>query len=470
MSAEHVWNKCLSFIKDNIQPQAYKTWFEPIYPVKLQDNALSIEVPSKFFYEWLEEHYVKLLKVALRKELGESAKLLYVIKMQNEEANSHTEQIPSRHKSAFSTQELDVPIVRKDPGLKNPFIIPGIRNIKIDSQLNTSYSFDSFLEGESNRLARSAGQAVANKPGGTSFNPLLIFGNVGLGKTHLLHAIGVDVKEKHPDKTVLYISAEKFTQQYIESVKNNTRNDFIHFYQLIDTLLIDDVQFLAGKSGTQDVFFHIFNHLHQNGKQVVLSSDKAPVDMQDIEQRLLSRFKWGLSAELQQPDYQTRVAILRNKLYLDGMTLPEDIIDYIAQNIKSNIRELEGAIISLIAQASFNKKEINVELAQQVVDKFVKNTKKEVSIDYIQKMVADYFEMDLDTLQSKTRKRHIVQARQLAMYFAKKYTKASLASIGSQIGKRDHATVLHACRTVENLADTDKQFRKYIDDLGKKFS
>jgi chromosomal replication initiator protein len=470
MSAEHVWNKCLSFIKDNIQPQAYKTWFEPIYPVKLQDNALSIEVPSKFFYEWLEEHYVKLLKVALRKELGESAKLLYVIKMQNEEANSHTEQIPSRHKSAFSTQELDVPIVRKDPGLKNPFIIPGIRNIKIDSQLNTSYSFDSFLEGESNRLARSAGQAVANKPGGTSFNPLLIFGNVGLGKTHLLHAIGVDVKEKHPDKTVLYISAEKFTQQYIESVKNNTRNDFIHFYQLIDTLLIDDVQFLAGKSGTQDVFFHIFNHLHQNGKQVVLSSDKAPVDMQDIEQRLLSRFKWGLSAELQQPDYQTRVAILRNKLYLDGMTLPEDIIDYIAQNIKSNIRELEGAIISLIAQASFNKKEITVELAQQVVDKFVKNTKKEVSIDYIQKMVADHFEMDLDTLQSKTRKRHIVQARQLAMYFAKKYTKASLASIGSQIGKRDHATVLHACRTVENLADTDKQFRKYIDDLGKKFS
>ena len=470
MSAEHVWNKCLSFIKDNIQPQAYKTWFEPIYPVKLQDNALSIEVPSKFFYEWLEEHYVKLLKVALRKELGESAKLLYVIKMQNEEANSHTEQIPSRHKSAFSTQELDVPIVQKDPGLKNPFIIPGIRNIKIDSQLNTSYSFDSFLEGESNRLARSAGQAVANKPGGTSFNPLLIFGNVGLGKTHLLHAIGVDVKEKHPDKTVLYISAEKFTQQYIESVKNNTRNDFIHFYQLIDTLLIDDVQFLAGKSGTQDVFFHIFNHLHQSGKQVVLSSDKAPVDMQDIEQRLLSRFKWGLSAELQQPDYQTRVAILRNKLYLDGMTLPEDIIDYIAQNIKSNIRELEGAIISLIAQASFNKKEITVELAQQVVDKFVKNTKKEVSIDYIQKMVADYFEMDLDTLQSKTRKRHIVQARQLAMYFAKKYTKASLASIGSQIGKRDHATVLHACRTVENLADTDKQFRKYIDDLGKKFS
>ena len=267
MSAEYVWNQCLSFIEDNIQPQAYKTWFEPIIPVKLHDQALSIQVPSKFFYEWLEEHYVKLLRVALRKELGENAKLVYVIRMENaDKSTSFTEQIPSKQKSLFAPQEIDVPLVGKDPGLKNPFVIPGIRNIKIDAQLNASYSFENFLEGESNRLARSAGQAVANKPGGTSFNPLLIFGNVGLGKTHLLHAIGVDIKEKNADKTILYISAEKFTQQYIESVKNNTRNDFIHFYQLIDVLLIDDVQFLAGKSGTQDVFFHIFNHLHQNGK------------------------------------------------------------------------------------------------------------------------------------------------------------------------------------------------------------
>jgi chromosomal replication initiator protein len=266
MSAEYVWNQCLSFIEDNIQPQAYKTWFEPIIPVKLHDQALSIQVPSKFFYEWLEEHYVKLLRVALRKELGENAKLVYVIKMENaDKSTSFTEQIPSKQKSLFAPQEIDLPLVGKDPGLKNPFVIPGIRNIKIDAQLNASYSFENFLEGESNRLARSAGQAVANKPGGTSFNPLLIFGNVGLGKTHLLHAIGVDIKEKNADKTILYISAEKFTQQYIESVKNNTRNDFIHFYQLIDVLLIDDVQFLAGKSGTQDVFFHIFIFLkHDN--------------------------------------------------------------------------------------------------------------------------------------------------------------------------------------------------------------
>ncbi|WP_437395147.1 chromosomal replication initiator protein DnaA [Flagellimonas lutimaris] len=471
-TANSVWNNCLAFIQDNIQPQAFKTWFEPIKPIKLTDKALSIQVPSKFFYEWLEEHYVKLLKVAMTRELGSNAKLIYVIKMENKYGNKEpfTEQIPSSNRTAVGPQELDVPITSKSPELKNPFVIPGIRNIKIESQLNPNYNFENFLEGDSNRLARSAGMAVANKPGGTSFNPLLVFGGVGLGKTHLAHAIGVEIKDKYPEKTVLYISAEKFTQQYIESVKKNTRNDFIHFYQLIDVLIIDDVQFLSGKSGTQDVFFHIFNHLHQNGKQVILTSDKAPVDMQDIEQRLLSRFKWGLSAELQNPDYETRVSILKNKLYRDGVEMPEDIIDHVAKHIKTNIRELEGAIISLIAQSSFNKREVTLELAQQVVEKFVKNTKREVSIDYIQKVVSDYFEMDVATLQSKTRKRHIVQARQLAMFFAKKFTKASLASIGSQIGKRDHATVLHACKTVDNLAETDKQFRKYIEDLSKKFS
>ena len=381
-----------------------------------------------------------------------------------------TERIPSANRSALKSQEVDIPLNNKSPELRNPFVIPGIRNVKIESQLNPNYSFENFLEGDSNRLARSAGLAVAAKPGGTSFNPLLIFGGVGLGKTHLAHAIGVDIKDKYPEKTVLYISAEKFTQQYIDSVKKNNRNDFIHFYQIIDVLIIDDVQFLSGKTGTQDVFFHIFNHLHQNGKQVILTSDKAPVDMQDIEQRLLSRFKWGLSAELQNPDFETRVSILKNKLYRDGVEMPEDIIEYVAKNIKTNVRELEGAIISLIAQSSFNKKEITIDLARIIVEKFVKNTKREVSIDYIQKIVSDYFQMDVDTLQSKTRKRDIVQARQLAMFFAKKFTKASLASIGSQIGKRDHATVLHACKTVDNLSSTDKQFRKYVEDISKKLS
>jgi len=471
-SARSVWENCLVYIKDNIQDQAYKTWFEPIVPVKLENKVLSIQVPSKFFYEWLEEHYVKLLKSCLLREMGNDARLVYIIKMENTYGNRtpFTESIPSNNRPQIVLQQVDAPLNSSNGELKNPFVIPGIKNLQIESQLNPNYNFDNFLEGDSNRLARSAALAVALKPGGTSFNPLLIFGGVGLGKTHLAHAIGVEIKEKHPDKTVLYIAAEKFTQQYIESVKKNTRNDFIHFYQLLDVLLIDDVQFLSGKAGTQDVFFHIFNHLHQNGKQVILTSDKAPVDMQDIEQRLLSRFKWGLSAELQVPDLETRISILKNKLYRDGVSIEDEIVEYVAKNIKTNVRELEGAIISLIAQSSFNKADVTIELATNIVQKFVKNTKREVSIDYIQKIVSEYFQMDVNTLQSKTRRRHIVQARQLAMYFAKKYTKASLASIGNQIGKRDHATVLHACKTVDNLSFTDKQFRKYVEDLSQKLT
>ncbi len=471
-TATTVWNECLSFIKDNIKSQAYKTWFEPIKPIKISGDSLTIQVPSKFFYEWLEEHYIKLLRVALVRELGDDAKLIYDVRMENVYSSNtpHTVKIPSSNRNPINSQGITVPLDINKRELKNPFVIPGIQKVKIESQLNPNYNFDSFIEGDSNRLARSASMAVANKPGGTSFNPLLIYGGVGLGKTHLAHAIGVEIKDKYPDKTVLYISSERFTQQFIESVKSNTRNDFIHFYQMIDVLIIDDVQFLSGKTGTQDVFFHIFNHLHQNGKQVILTSDKAPVDMQDIEQRLLSRFKWGLSAELQVPDYETRISILQNKLYRDGVDMPDEIVDYIGKNIKSNVRELEGVLVSMIAQASFNRKEFTLALTKQIVDKFVKNTKREVSIDQIQKVVSSYFDLDVATLQSKTRKRHIVQARQLAMFFAKRMTKASLASIGSQIGKRDHATVLHACKTVNNLTETDKQFRKYVEDLTKKLT
>lgn len=471
-SAETAWNHCLDFIKDNIAEQAFKTWFTPIKAIELTENKLYIQVPSKFFYEWLEEHYVGILKVALNKVLGQDAKLLYKIQMENTSGakQPYTEQLPSAQRGPVKTQELDVPIQNKNPELKNPFVIPGIRNVKIESQLNSNYSFDNFLEGDSNRLARSAGYAVAQKPGGTSFNPLLIFGGVGLGKTHLAQAIGVEVKELHPDKTVLYISAEVFTQQYVDSVRKNTRNDFIYFYQLIDVLIVDDIQFLSGKSGTQDIFFHIFNYLHQNGKQVILTSDKAPVDMQDIEQRLLSRFKWGLSAEVSHPDFETRVKIVKGLLFRDGVEMPEEIIEFMAQNVKSNIRELEGAIISLIAQSSFIKRDVTIDLARQVVEKFVRTVKKEISIDYIQKIVSDYFEMDVNTLCSKTRKRNIVQARQLSMFFSKKYTKASLASIGSQTGDRDHATVLHACKTVGNLLSTDKEFKKFHDDINLKFT
>ena len=469
-AAEKVWSKCLEFIKDNITEQQFNTWFVPIVPVELEGNALKIKVPSRFFYEWLEENFISLLKSAMTFTLGVNSRLVYIVD------NPLTkEQLPSTNRPELAKQTLTLATETKDPGLKNPFVIPGIREITVDPQLNLHQNFDNFVEGASNRLARSAGMAVANKPGGTAFNPLFIFGGVGLGKTHLAHAIGVDIKEKYPKKKVLYVSAEKFTQQFISASttkdkEKNTLNDFIHFYQLIDVLIVDDIQFLSGKVKTQDAFFHIFNHLHQNGKQVILTSDKAPVDLFDIEQRLLSRFKWGLSAELQTPDYETRYKILENKFYNDGAEIGEDIIAYLAENIRTNVRELEGVSNSLIAQAAFNRKEYSIELAQSIIDKSVKNNKNDLTIDHIQQIIADYFNLDIESLHSKTRKRNVVQARQLAMFFSKKYTKNSLSTIGSQIGQRDHATVLHACKTVENLIETDRAFKKYVSDLETKFT
>lgn len=474
MNKDHnqVWKNCIDIIKDNVSMQAFKTWFEPIKPVKLEKNVLTIQVPSQFFYEWLEEHYVPLLKKIIRKELGADGRLEYSIIMENnfDNANPYTVKVPTTNKKAIKNPSVAMPLDMSDSPIKNPFIIPGLRKLNIDSNLNPNYSFENFIEGDCNRLARSAGYAVAKKPGGTSFNPLLIYGGVGIGKTHLSHAIGIEIKNLYPEKTVLYVSSEKFTHQFIDAVKNNSVNDFSHFYQMIDVLLVDDVQFFSGKEKTQDVFFHIFNHLHQTGKQIVLTSDKPPVEMQGMEQRLLSRFKWGLSADLQVPSLETRIAILEKKMYADGIELPKDVVEYLAYSITSNIRELEGALISLIAQASLNKKAITIDLAKQMIDKFVKNTAREVSIDYIQKVVCDYFDLPIELLKSKTRKREIVQARQIAMYFAKKMTKSSLANIGLHCGGKDHATVLHACRTVNNLQETDKLFRKYLDDLEKKLS
>lgn len=468
-----VWQNCLAVIKDNVSLQSFKTWFEPISPIKLSNNTLTIQVPSQFFYEWLEEHYITLLRKTIKKELGAEGKLEYSIIMENGLNNPkpYTVRIPGTNRQALKNEPVSVPIdVNGEKGIRNPFIIPGLKKVKIDSQLNPNYSFESFIEGDCNRLARSAGYAVSKNPGGTAFNPLLIYGGVGLGKTHLVHSIGIEIKNNHPNKTVLYVSSEKFTHQFIDAVRNNNQNDFIHFYQMIDVLIIDDVQFFSGKEKTQDVFFHIFNHLHQTGKQLILTSDKAPVELQGMEQRLLSRFKWGLSADLQNPELETRIAILETKMYNEGLELPKEVVEYLAYSITTNIRELEGALISLLAQSSLNKKAITLELAKQMIDKFVKNTAREVSIDYIQKVVCDYFDLPIELLKSKTRKREVVQARQIAMFFAKKMTKSSLANIGMHCGGKDHATVLHACKTVNNLIDTDKRFRGYVNDLEKKIS
>lgn len=474
MKNEHqiIWENCLKIIKDNISYQSYKTWFEPINPLKLSNNILTIQVPSQFFYEWIEEHYISLIKKALRKELGANAKLEYSIIVDNSMYNKpYTVNIPTSNKNATKNPPISMPLNinrTRNNEIPNPFIIPGLKKIKIQSQLNESYTFDNFVEGDCNRLARSASFAVADNPGKTAFNPLLLYSNVGLGKTHLAHAIGLHVKNKFPDKIVLYVSTEQFINQFIDSVRNNNQNDFVNFYQMIDVLIIDDIEFLVGKNKTQDVFFHIFNHLHQKGKQLVITSDKPPVEMKGIVPRLLSRFKWGLAADLQKPDLETRIAILKKHLYNDGIEIPDDVIEYLAYSISTNVRELEGALISIVAQSSLNKKPITIDLAKEMVKKFVKNTTKEISIDYIQKIVFEYFNLPVSLINSKTRKREIVQARQLTMFFSKKFTKSSLASIGLHCGNKNHATVLHACRTINDLVDTNKQFKSHVDNIEKK--
>jgi len=463
MTKKHaeIWEKCLKVIRDNIPYQSYKTWFDPIIPIKLDGNVLTIQVPSQFFYEWLEEHYISLLKKTIKKELGTAGRLEYSVIMDNSLNDSRPVSVnyPTTERKATQNKPVTMPIdlnPKRTRDIPNPFIIPGLKKIKVESQLVASLSFDNFIEGDCNRLARSAGWAIAENPGKTAFNPLLIYSNVGLGKTHLGHAIGLQVKNNFPEKTVLYVKTNEFVNQYIESVRNNNQNDFIHFYQMIDVLIMDDIQFIAGKEKTQDVFFHIFNHLHQNNKQLVLTSDKPPVELKGMEPRLLSRFKWGLAADLQVPDLETRIAILQNKLYEDGIEMPYEVVEYLAYSITTNIREMEGALISILAQSTLNKKAITLELARQMIDKFVKSTTREISIDYIQKVVCDYFSLPLEQINSKTRKREIVQARQIAMFFSKKHTKSSLATIGLHCGNKDHATVLHACRTVNNLLETDK--------------
>lgn len=480
MNNEHqtAWEKCLDIIRDNVPGSSFKTWFEPIEPVRLQNNILTIQVPSSFFYEYLEEQFIDILRKTLRMVLGNGAKLEYNVVMgpaHNDARENHgtpyTVSYPTNSNTRIQNQPLTLPLSADDKkSIKNPFIIPGIQKLQIDPQLKPDNTFENFVEGDCNRLARSAGYAVAHNPGGTAFNPLMLYGNSGLGKTHLAQAIGIEIKENMPDKVVLYVNANKFQTQYTEATRNNNRNDFLHFYQMIDVLILDDVHEFAGKEKTQETFFHIFNHLHQTGKQLILTSDKPPIELKGMEQRLLSRFKWGLTADLQTPDFETRMEILRKKTYKDGISLSDEVLEYIASHVTSNVRELEGALVSLLAQSMLNKREITLDLTAKLITKLVKNSRRELSIEYISKVVCDYFNMPVESIQTKTRKREIVQARQITMYFSKSLTKYSLATIGAQIGNKDHATVLHACKTVNNLKDTDKNFRQYVEDIEKKLT
>ncbi|MFN4254085.1 MAG: chromosomal replication initiator protein DnaA [Saprospiraceae bacterium] len=465
-----VWDGCLRTIRKNVSPQSYKTWFEPIRPVRLDSNSLIIQVPNKFFYEWLEEHYVQLLKLSIRQELGERARLEYQILVNGQNQPNAVSSTDARLNAMPSATKDDEPAPGAfDAGMiKNPFVIPGIRKIKVDPQLNTNYTFDNFIEGDCNRLARNAGMAIAKRPGSTAFNPLVIFGDVGLGKTHLAQAIGNEVLRNFEHKAVLYVSAEKFTNQIIQSIKNNAVNDFVNFYQMIDVLIIDDIQFLSGKQKTQEIFFHIFNQLHQSGKQIILTSDRPPKDLEGIEDRLISRFKWGLSADLQAPDLETRMAILGAKMENEGIEIPTNVLEFICYNIKNNIRELEGVMVSLLAQSMLNRRDIDVDLAKEVIRNFVTTINKEITVEFIQQLVAEHFNVPVERLHHETRKRNVVIARQLSMYLAKKLTNKSLKGIGENFGGRDHSTVIYSCKAVQDMMDTDMIFKDTVAELEKK--
>lgn len=456
MSKDHttIWNECLALIRENIAPQGYKTWFQPIVPIRFANDVLTIQVPNQYIYEILEEQHIGLLKKAIRTTIGNEGKLEYEIPL-DQSGNTKEE-------NTVTAESIDI------SQIKNPFVIPGIIKVPFDTELNPRFKFDNLIEGRCNKLARSAGIAITDRPGQTAFNPIFIYGGSGLGKTHLAHAIGNAIVEKHPNKRVKYISCEKFTNQVVSAIKNNNIGDLSLFYQSLDVLILDDIQFLAGKIKTQEVFFFIFNELQQSQKQLVFTCDRPPKDLDGMEDRLISRFKWGLTAEMEVPDLETRMAILESKLKSEGYTFSDSVVEFICYNLQSNIRELEGMLISLIFESSIDKRTIDLDLAKEVIQKFVNKLSKEVSIENIQQLVADHFKVPIEKLNSTSRKRSIVIARQLSMYLAKNFTNSSLKAIGDSFGGKDHSTVIYSCKAVQDMIDTDKSFRGTVAELESK--
>ena len=458
-----VWNNCLRFIEQNIEPRQFNVWFKPIIPRSLVESTLEVEVPSEFFREYLEGSYLEILKASIKKELGVSAKLVFVVApVQKQQPLVY----PASHGNAPVNKTISVETFSRG-GNPGPFVFPGRQRIQVNPQLNPVYCFENLIIGECNKMGFTAGESISQAPGKTAFNPLLLFGGPGLGKTHLAQAVGISIKKKHPELVVLYVPANRFKTQFMDAVNvRNKLTDFLAFYMKMDVLIVDDIQDLVGQS-TQNAFFNIFNHLHQSGKQLIFTSDRPPVELENFEERLLSRLKWGLSVELTRPDFQTRLAMLKARAFREGIKLSDDVLNFLASRIKSNFRELEGALISLIANATLAHKDITVELAEQITEKIVGEQQTDVTIDKVQKVVCDYFNITRDDLHSKTRKRQIVQARQIAMYMSRNLLNCSLASIGAEIGGKDHATVLHACTTVSDLVATDKAFKQYVSDIEK---
>jgi chromosomal replication initiator protein len=458
-----VWSQCLGKIQQRVSSLSFKTWFQPIVPLKLEDRELTVQVPSQFFYDWVEQHYNALIREAITGVLGEQATLYYSIAADDEstagngqlELSLQTNQLAEP--SSTATQPHPGQAVRSSLRLSE---LP-----LVQSNLNPRYTFENFIKGDSNQLARAAAMAVANNPGGTSFNPLVLYGGTGLGKTHLMHALGNYAASIGKARRAIYVSSEKFTVEFVEAIQTDKVNEFSHFYRSVDLLIVDDIQFFSGKEKTQDNFFHTFNTLYQLGKQIVLSSDVPPKELKGLDDRLISRFQSGLTADIQPPDLETRIAILRKKSEDSGFDLPQDVIDFIASNVTNNIRELEGCLISLIARASLDNREIGIDLARDVLKMVVNELRSPITIDQIQRVVCDFFDLPEDLLRAKTRKQEVVVARQVAMYLAKELTNSSLKTIGLHFGGRDHSTVIHAYQSVCNHMSGDSMFKQNVEQL-----
>ena len=447
--ANSIWKKCLTHIKENVTLMTYNTWFLPIRPISLTEDNLKVQVPNQFFWEWIDEHFSTIVKKTILQVLGENGKLSYIIA--DEKEQKEEEFIRNNN----STESIKAKVIEN----KRP---------EHETNLNPRYNFENFIKGEGNQLARAAAGAISDNPGGTSFNPFFVYGGVGLGKTHLIQSIGNIIIEKFPDKKVIYLSSDSFTVEFVEAIQSNKVNIFSSFYRSMDVLILDDIQFLIGKEKTQDLFFHIFNTLHQSRKQIILSSDKPPKDLNGLDDRLISRFQWGLSADIQPPELEMRIAILKNKAEDYGMSVSTEILEYIAGSITSNIRELEGCLIKLLANASLNSKDITIDLAKRTVKEIATDRKINITIDDISKSVCQYLNIPENKIREKTRKKEIVLARQLAMYFSKELTKSSLKTIGLHFGGRDHSTVIHSCNTIEQMRNNDNSMRELIDSIKNK--
>ena len=456
-----MWQNCLDRIRTQTSAEEFEKWFQPIVPLEFDGTTLRLRVPNESYVRQIEKNYIPFLRPIISQLYGQQTRLHYAVPRAAAQTVSVAADADTTPISRFNART-------DTANIKNPFVIPGVRKIVVDPQLNPNLTFASFIEGECNRLARSAGMSVAVNPGNTPFNPLYIYGDSGLGKTHIVQSIGHEVRQRHPELQVLYVSMNKFQAQFQTAYKNGEIPDFIHFYQMIDVLIIDDIQELTGKTGTQNAFFNIFNHLQLSGKQLILTSDKPPVELKDIEQRLLTRFKWGLSAQLNTPDYETKVKIIRAKARKLGADISDEVVAYLADNISANVREIEGAISSLVANASFLGRKITTSLAKEILKVYVKLYQKEITIDHIIEVVCEYLNLDFARFNSTERTREIAQARQIAMYLAKQHTKAPLTAIGAAIGGRNHATVLHSCKAVTNLIETDKAFRRQVEEIEKK--